>query len=63
MLGTNVEHDFVGFPSQFMKNYLLQPKVVTELLSEYYQTGEPFPAKLLNKAAQATRCSVGYSTV
>ena len=63
MSGTNVERDFVELPSQFMENYLLQPDVVTELLSKHYQTGEPLPAKLLNKAIQATQYPVGYSTI
>ena len=63
MSGTNVERDFVELPSQFMENYLLQPDVVTDLLSKHYQTGEPLPAKLLNKAIQATQYPVGYSTI
>ena len=63
MSGTNVERDFVEFPSQFMENYLLQPEVVTEMLSRHYLTAEPIPVKLLDKALSATQYPIGYSTI
>lgn len=63
MSGTNVERDFVELPSQFMENFLLQPQVVTELLSRHYESGVAIPTELLDKAIASSLYPVGYSTI
>lgn len=61
--GTNVERDFVELPSQFMENFLRRHSIVTSLLSQHYETGEPIPTTLLDKALQAQQYPVGYSAI
>ncbi len=61
--GTNVQHDFVELPSQFMENFLSQPQVVRELLSSHYQTEEPLPNDLLQKFLASERYPAGYQTM
>lgn len=63
MSGTNVKHDFVELPSQFMENFLLEEEVVTNLLSGHWQSGESLPHELLHKLLTSQRYPAGYATM
>jgi oligopeptidase A len=47
-----VEWDAVEFPSQFLENFVYEPKVLA-LFANHYQTGEPMPAELIAKMVNA----------
>jgi peptidyl-dipeptidase Dcp len=57
--GTNVPRDFVEMPSQVMENWLGQ-KEYLDKFAKHYQTGEPIPAELVKKLADASNFNAGY---
>ena len=52
--GTNVPRDFVEFPSQVNEMWATWPEVLKNY-AKHYQTGEPMPQELLDKALAAER--------
>jgi peptidyl-dipeptidase Dcp len=62
LAGTAVDRDFVEFPSQLLEHWLLAPAVL-EGYARHYETGEPMPARLLEKVQRAARFNQGFDTV
>ncbi|MDE7141856.1 MAG: M3 family metallopeptidase, partial [Muribaculaceae bacterium] len=59
--GTNVDRDFVEFPSQFHEHWAFQP----ELLAVYahnYKTGELIPDSLVQQINAASKHNMGFMT-
>ncbi len=57
--GTNVARDFVEFPSQFMENWALDPKILPHY-AVHYKTGQPIPQQLVQKVLSARTFNQGY---
>lgn len=57
--GTNTARDFVEFPSQFMENFMTEPKVLANF-AKHYKTGAPMPASLIAKIDKASKFNQGY---
>ena len=58
--GTNTARDFVEFPSQFMENFMTDPKVLANY-AKHYKTGAPMPASLIAKVEKASKFNQGYA--
>lgn len=58
--GTNTARDFVEFPSQFMENFMTEPKVLANF-AKHYKTGAPMPAALVAKIEKASTFNQGYA--
>ena len=58
--GTNTARDFVEFPSQFMENFMTDPKVLANF-AKHYKTGAPMPASLIAKIDKASKFNQGYA--
>ncbi len=58
--GTNTARDFVEFPSQFMENFMTEPKVLANF-AKHYKTGAPMPAELVAKIEKASTFNQGYA--
>ncbi|HCF25598.1 MULTISPECIES: M3 family metallopeptidase [unclassified Novosphingobium] len=58
--GTNTARDFVEFPSQFMENFMTEPKVLANF-AKHYKTGAPMPAELIAKIEKANTFNQGYA--
>ena len=59
--GTATARDFVEFPSQFNEDWDINPEVIAHY-AKHYQTGEPIPAKLLNKILKSHKFNQGHDT-
>jgi peptidyl-dipeptidase Dcp len=59
--GTNVVRDYVEFPSQLLENWLSTPEVL-EHFALHYKTGQPLPATLVKKIANASTFNQGFKT-
>jgi peptidyl-dipeptidase Dcp len=59
--GTNVPRDFVEYPSQVNEMWVTWPQVLKNY-AIHYQTGEPMPQALLDKALAAQQFNQGYFT-
>ena len=62
LAGTNVERDFVEFPSQLNENWLSTPEVLNRF-AVHYQTGAPMPDALVAKIKNARTFNSGFDTV
>ncbi len=58
--GTNVDRDYVEFPSQFNENYLKTPEVLRFLVNAQ---GQPMPAALVDKINKAETFNRAFSVV
>jgi peptidyl-dipeptidase Dcp len=58
--GTNVAHDFVELPSQFMENYAFE-KEWLNTWALHYVTGEKLPDDLIGKIKEASAFNEGYN--
>jgi peptidyl-dipeptidase Dcp len=58
--GTRTPRDFVEYPSQYNEMWAREPAVLAHY-ARHYQTGEPMPAKLLQKILAAQNFNKGYS--
>ena len=59
--GTNVETDFVEFPSQVNEMWVLWPELVTQY-ARHVRTGEPLPASTLERIDAARTFNQGFAT-
>lgn len=62
LAGTAVSRDFVEFPSTFMEDWALHPKVLANY-ALHYETGEPIPMDLLNRVIEARQFNQGFDTL
>ncbi len=60
--GTSVSRDFVELPSQLYEHWLTVPETL-EKYATHYQTGEPIPARLIEKLLAAQTFNSGFATV
>jgi peptidyl-dipeptidase Dcp len=60
--GTNTPRDFVEFPSTFEEDWAIQPEILANY-ARHYQTGEPIPQDLLDKAIKAKKFNQGFETL
>jgi peptidyl-dipeptidase Dcp len=60
--GTNVARDFVELPSQLFEHWLEEPQVLSRF-ARHHQTGEPLPARLMEKLIAARHFNQGFQTV
>ncbi len=61
LAGTNVPRDFVEYPSQVNEMWASWPAVLKNY-AVHYQTGEPMPQQLLDKALAAQKFNQGFAT-
>jgi len=61
LAGTRTPRDFVEFPSQYNEMWARDPVVLAHY-ARHYQTGEPMPPALLQKALASFRFGQGYAT-
>jgi peptidyl-dipeptidase Dcp len=60
--GTNVDRDYVEFPSQLLEHWLSTREVLNRF-ARHYKTGQPMPDELLRKLERAARFNQGFDTV
>ena len=60
--GTATPRDFVEFPSTFEEDWAIQPGILKNY-AVHYQTGEPIPQALLDKAIRAAKFNKGFDTL
>jgi peptidyl-dipeptidase Dcp len=60
--GTNVDRDFVEFPSQLLESWLATPEVL-QRFARHYRTGEPIPRALVEKIERASKFNKGFENV
>jgi peptidyl-dipeptidase Dcp len=58
--GAQTARDYVEFPSQFNEHWAFEPSVFAHY-AKHYQTGEPMPAKLVEKIKKARHFNGGYA--
>ena len=57
--GTNVDRDFVEFPSQFHEHWMLEPELL-KVYARHYKTGEVIPDELVNKLIESSKFNQGF---
>lgn len=60
--GTNTPRDFVEYPSQVNEMWAEWPEVLANY-AKHHRTGEPVPADLLERMAEAEKFGQGFATV
>jgi peptidyl-dipeptidase Dcp len=60
--GTNVDRDYVEFPSQLLESWLPTREVLNRF-ARHCQTGEPMPEALVKKIEAASRFNKGFDNV
>jgi peptidyl-dipeptidase Dcp len=60
--GTATPRDFVEFPSTFEEDWAIQPEILANY-ARHYQTGDPIPKALLDKAIAAKKFNKGFDTL
>ena len=59
--GTNVDRDYVEFPSQLLEHWL-PTREVLDRFARHCRTGQPMPAALLDKIRRAANFNQGFET-
>ena len=59
--GTNVERDFVEFPSQVNEMWMLWPEVVSNY-AKHFETGEPLPQEWIASLKESETFNEGHET-
>ncbi|MBK1783047.1 M3 family metallopeptidase [Prauserella cavernicola] len=59
--GTSVPRDFVEFPSQVNEMWVLWPEVLANY-ARHHSTGEPLPARLVERLEESRQYGEGFST-
>src|SRR5204863_6207244 len=62
LAGTNVDRDYVEFPSQLLESWLSTPQVL-ERFARHCKTGEPIPKALVDKIERAAKFNKGFDNV
>lgn len=57
--GTNVDRDFVEFPSQIHEHWMLEPELL-KTYARHYQTGEVIPDALVDKLIASSKFNQGF---
>jgi peptidyl-dipeptidase Dcp len=60
--GTNVDRDYVEFPSQLLEQWLQTPEVLRKY-ARHCRTGEPIPDELVRKIELASKFNKGFENV
>ena len=60
--GTNVDRDYVEFPSQLLEHWLATPEVLNKY-ARHCKTGEPIPQELVRKIERASKFNKGFENV
>ena len=59
--GTNVDRDFVEFPSQIDEHWAMEPEVL-KVYAKHYKTGEVIPQELVDKLVASSKFNQGFIT-
>ena len=62
LAGTNVDRDYVEFPSQLLESWLATPEVLNRF-ARHCRTGEPIPKALVEKIERASKFNKGFDNV
>jgi peptidyl-dipeptidase Dcp len=62
LAGTNVDRDYVEFPSQLLESWLSTPEVLNRF-ARHVKTGEPIPKTLVEKIERASKFNKGFENV
>jgi len=62
LAGTNVDRDYVEFPSQLLESWLSTPEVLNRF-ARHCKTGEPIPKALVEKIERAATFNKGFDNV
>ena len=62
LAGTNVDRDYVEFPSQLLESWLATPEVLNRF-ARHVKTGEPMPKALFEKIERASKFNKGFENV
>lgn len=57
--GTNVDRDFVEFPSQIHEHWMLEPELL-KVYARHYETGEVIPDELVEKLIASSQFNQGF---
>lgn len=57
--GTNVDRDFVEFPSQIHEHWMLEPDML-KVYARHYKTGEVIPQELVKKLIDSSKFNQGF---
>ncbi|HUQ29015.1 MAG TPA: M3 family metallopeptidase [Usitatibacter sp.] len=60
--GTNVDRDYVEFPSQLLEHWLATPEVLNKY-ARHCKTGEAIPQSLVRKIERASKFNKGFENV
>jgi peptidyl-dipeptidase Dcp len=60
--GTNVDRDYVEFPSQLIEHWLITPEVLNRF-ARHCRTGQPIPRSLVEKIERASKFNKGFENV
>ncbi|MFT6972220.1 MAG: peptidyl-dipeptidase Dcp [Roseivirga sp.] len=60
--GTRVPRDFIEFPSQVMKNWIIKPEVL-KMYARHYETGEDISEEMMACMNAANSFNSGFETV
>ena len=60
--GTNVDRDYVEFPSQLIEHWLATPEVL-DRFARHVKTGEAIPRELVKKIERASKFNKGFENV
>jgi peptidyl-dipeptidase Dcp len=62
LAGTNVDRDYVEFPSQLLESWLSTPEVLNKF-ARHCRTGAPIPKSLVEKIERAAKFNKGFENV